>query len=120
MDQTWWTFIKLVFALPVVVAAAVITLRFSLPGYKKRISGGQGMKIVDRLLLNSRTSLYIVDIQGSFFLLGNQDGNVVLLDKLTDYKISEADNCAPPFEMILGEKVAGKLNKMRGSFKNHE
>ncbi|MGI6066000.1 MAG: flagellar biosynthetic protein FliO [Bacillota bacterium] len=118
MDQTiLWAFMKLLFALPVVLASMIIILRFSLPGAKKGISPRQSMKIVDRLLLNSRTSLYIVDIQGRFFLLGNQEGNVVILDKLPDYQIPEAADAPLPWEMILGANVAEKLNRMRGSFK---
>lgn len=128
MDETWWTLIKLIFALPVVIAAAIIILRFSCRSYKQHISARGSMEIVDRLTLNSRTSLYVINIQGDFFLLGNKEGSVVLLDKISDYQIPEKNH--PPvsaFESVLGEKMihvsrtlAGKINKVRGISKDDE
>lgn len=128
MDQTWWTLIKLIFALPVVVAAAIIIIRFSCRSCNQHISVRGSMEIVDRLTLNSRTSLYVINIQGTFFLLGNQEGSVVLLDKLNDYQTPEKNNTSvSAFESVLGEKVlhvsrtlAGKMNKVRGISKEDE
>jgi len=126
MDQTWWVLIKLIIALPIVIVSAVLVLRLGFRGFKKH--GGSGtIRVVDCLFLNSRASLYIVDVQGSYYLLGHQDGRVIMLDKLDNYRPLQPAKGTVSFESMLGEKmiqvsrsVTQKLSRRKGSSENDQ
>lgn len=122
MGETWWTLVKLIVALPLVVICAVLVLRYGAKNYGGNLSAGRTMEVVDRLPLHSRASLYVVRIQKKYYLLGQHEGNVALLDKLPDYQVvKEKGGTFYLFEEMLErkksqltEKVAGKLLKRRG------
>lgn len=86
MNEIWGTFIKLLIALPLVLILLVVVLRYSISGYQGRLKMNSNMQIVDQRALNARTILYMVNVQGTYYLLGCQENNIVLIDKLENYE----------------------------------
>ena len=70
-------------ALAFVCALAVIVLRLLGP---RRALGG-GMRIVSRLPLDARRSLYVVEVGGRCLLVGAGDGPLTLLTELEPAKL---------------------------------
>lgn len=50
-----------------------------------RVSGGHYIKVVDQAGLAPGSSLMIVEIQGSYYLLGISDKNMQLITRLEDF-----------------------------------
>lgn len=106
MDQIWGTFIKLLIALPLVLILLIIVLRYGLSSYQGRLKINSNMQIVDQRALNARTILYTVNVQGTYYLLGCQENNIVLIDKLDNYDghIKNEDS-TNDFSNIFAKKI---------------
>ncbi|MGI6711704.1 MAG: flagellar biosynthetic protein FliO [Bacillota bacterium] len=104
MGEIWWAFLKLVIALPIVLIITIVVIRRGLKGFQYGNKSGQGMQIVDFLSLNSRTAIYVINIQGIFYLIGCQEGQLVLLDKLESYVASDQGKNVN-YEVLFQNKV---------------
>jgi flagellar protein FliO/FliZ len=71
--------LKMVLMLGVVVALAYLTLSKGLGKLVERQSLGKRVKVVERVALDQKRSLYLVDVDGKQMLLGASDGGVVLI-----------------------------------------
>lgn len=106
MGEIGWAFLKLVIALPIVLTITIIVIRRGLKGFQYGNRSGQGMQIVDFLSLNSRAAIYVLNIQGIFYLIGCQEGQLVLLDKLESYVASDqGKNVINNYEVLFQNKV---------------
>jgi len=74
-------------ALAFVCALAVGALRLLGP----RRGSGRGMRVVSRLALDARRSLYVVEVGGRCLLLGAGDGPLTLLTELDPAKLEEVE-----------------------------
>jgi len=79
-----WLFLKTIFAMVVVIALAVIGLRFLLPRltFNRQIKGGTDFKIVNRLPIDAKKALYIVEIEGKRLLIAASEHYVGLVTEL--------------------------------------
>jgi flagellar biosynthetic protein FliO len=79
-----WLFLKTVLAMVVVIALAVIVLRFVLPRVSlgRAPKGGSGMQLLERFPLDSKRMLYILQVEGRRLLLGASEHQVNLITEL--------------------------------------
>lgn len=79
-----WLFLKMIFAMIVVIALAVVILRYIVPrlGIHRGISRRSNFKVVDRIPLDARKSLFVLEIEGRRLLLGASDNHVGLVADL--------------------------------------
>jgi flagellar biosynthetic protein FliO len=76
-------------ALAIIALAAWAVVRFG-RGWLAR-GGRQGrMRIVERLVLEPRRSIYLIEVDGKTMLIGSSDGSVRLLENLGPVKTEEA------------------------------
>lgn len=80
-----WLFIKMITGLVLVLALAIVLIRYVLPkgGKWGRRSKGGWVQIIDRFALEPRKSLYVVKIAGRYFVLGAGEGSLSLIQELT-------------------------------------
>jgi len=86
--------VETVAILAVIAAAAWLFVRFAAP----RLRGVKGhrsrMRLLERLPLEPRRSLYVVEVDGAPLLIGVADGSVRLLKELAPGERAEADGGA--------------------------
>ena len=74
-------FAKTILMLLVVLLVAYLLLGKGLPKLMNRTLQGNRMKVVERLPLDQKRTLFLVEVDGQTYLLGGADGQVSLIDK---------------------------------------
>ena len=79
-----WLFLKTMLAMLVVISLAVVSLRFFLPRltWNRQIKGRTSFKILDRIPLDTKKGLYVVEVEGRRLLLGAAENHVSLIAEL--------------------------------------
>jgi len=87
-----YTFIKMVFAMVVVIALALLLIRYVLPKLTfARVQGkGGGIQIVDRVALDARKSVCILKVDGKRYLVGVSENYIGTLAQLRSSDEDEA------------------------------
>ena len=84
-----WEFIaalaKLIVFLILVLLLAYLVIRYGLPLMGQGGMRGSHLRIVDRLVLNAKSSIIVIEVAGKYFLLAINDGNTSLIKELDDY-----------------------------------
>lgn len=95
------TFLKAMAALGAVLALAWLTLGKGIPKLVEKAQAGKRVKVVERIALDARRSLFLVDIDGRLVVLGG--GDIVKLADLSDTRpgrfaevLSQTPLSAPP------------------------
>lgn len=83
MDFTW-LFLKMVFAMIFVIALAIAVIRFIIPKltFNRGAAARSDLRIVDRVPLDARKSLYILQVEGRRLLIGASEHHVGLIAEL--------------------------------------
>jgi flagellar biosynthesis protein FliO len=86
-----WLFLKTLLAMLVVISLAVVSLRFFLPRFtwNRQIKGRTTFKILDRIPLDTKKGLYVVEVEGRRLLLGASEHHVGLI---TELEVPEEEN----------------------------
>jgi flagellar protein FliO/FliZ len=82
--------VETVAILALIAAAAWLFVRFVAPRLRG-IKGESRMRVLERLPLEPRRSLYIVEVDGAPHLIGVADGSIRLLKELAPGERAEAD-----------------------------
>jgi flagellar protein FliO/FliZ len=79
-----WLFLKTLLAMLVVISLAVVSLRFLLPRltWNRQIKGRTSFKVLDRIPLDTKKGLYVVEVEGRRLLLGASEHHVGLITEL--------------------------------------
>ncbi|MCE9625821.1 MAG: flagellar biosynthetic protein FliO [Deltaproteobacteria bacterium] len=93
LDFTW-LFLKMVFAMIFVIGLAIVIIRFIIPKltYNRGASARSDLKIVDRVPLDNRKSLYVLQVEGRRLLVGASEHYVGLIAELQNQSDSEDDD----------------------------
>lgn len=93
LDFTW-LFLKMIFAMIVVIALAIVILRYVVPklGLHRGASGRTDLRVVDRIPLDSRKSLFVLEVEGRRLLLGASDNHVGLVADLGPAQTEDEDD----------------------------
>ena len=84
-DYTWM-FLKMLFALGVVSAAAVIVLKYVVPRWclPRKLKQGQYFKVLARYFLGPKKFLCLVSVGKRKYILGVADHGINLISEVTD------------------------------------
>jgi flagellar biosynthetic protein FliO len=103
--------LQMVLALVAVSALAVLALRFL---RRRGVGLGRGLRVVARLDLEPRRSLYVVEVAGKLLLLGVGDGPMALIAELDPTKVGELETRGAAegglvdlIKRVLGRRGAG-------------
>ncbi|MBI2083110.1 MAG: flagellar biosynthetic protein FliO [Deltaproteobacteria bacterium] len=90
-----WLFIKMIAGLILVLALAIVLIRYVLPRtgarWGRRPKDGW-VRIVDRFALEPRKSLYLVKIAERYLVLGTGEGSLSLIQELTAEEGGKIEN----------------------------
>ncbi len=83
LDFTW-LFLKMVFAMIFVIALAIVVIRFIIPKltFNRGASARSDLRVVDRIPLDARKSLYVLEVEGRRLLIGSSEHHVGFIAEL--------------------------------------
>ncbi|HEX5035328.1 MAG TPA: flagellar biosynthetic protein FliO [bacterium] len=89
-----WLFLKMIFAMIAVIALAIVILRYIVPklGLHRRGSGRTDLRVVDRIPLDARKSLYVLEVEGRRLLVGASDNHLGLVADLGEARTKDEDD----------------------------
>jgi flagellar biogenesis protein FliO len=116
--ELFYAYLRLLVAFPLVIVLIYFGLRFLMPYFAPSLGLGRRLKVVERLALNNRTFLYVVNVDKQFLLLAATPNAVTLLKDLGE-EWDESLQKTPETAKIQREHLtfAGVLDKFSSKFK---
>lgn len=109
-------------ALGLVCGLAYLVFRFALPRLSAARSSNSMVRVVDRVGLDPRKSLYVIEVAGRWLLIGASEAGVHLVSELDARSAEEAAEelerrrAAPsPSVQAFADRLARMMNKKGGS-----
>ena len=90
-------------ALTLVCAVALVGLRLLAP----RDGAAAGMRVVGRLALEPRRSIYLVDVGGRYFVVGVGDGPMAMLAEVDRPPLTPIEDAVEPALVRAWRRVVG-------------
>jgi flagellar biogenesis protein FliO len=81
MSDFVWSFVKSMLMLGVVLALIYLILHKGLGRLVQRTQSGKRMKVVERIVLDQRRALYLIEVDGEEVLLAGSEGGVTRVDR---------------------------------------
>jgi flagellar protein FliO/FliZ len=110
-----WVLVQTIMALAFVCGLAYVIFRVIMPRLSAGFSSNNMVRIIDRIGLEARKNLYVVEVAGRWLLISSSDSGVQLIAELDAEAAAEAAqelarNRQSPKNPILGKSFADKLN----------
>lgn len=88
-----WLFLKMVFAMIFVIALAIVVIRFIIPKltFNRGAVARSDLRIVDRIPLDARKSLYVLQVEGRRLLIGASEHHVGFIAELKAHRDDDDD-----------------------------
>lgn len=111
--------VQTIFALALVCGLAYLIFRVILPRLAVNYGSTSMVRIVDRIGLEARKSLFVIEVAGKFLLIASSESGVQLVAELdpADAKVAEDEilkNRALPAGSAFGKSFSDKLNEVVG------
>jgi flagellar biosynthetic protein FliO len=112
-----WMLVQTVFALGLVCGLAYLIFRVILPRLAVNYGSSNMVRVVDRIGLDARKSLYVIEVAGKWMLVAASESGVQLISELdaASAKIAEEEilkNRQLPANTAFGKSFADKLNEV--------
>ena len=104
-------------ALAFVCGLAYVIFRVILPRFTASYGANNMMRVVDRIGLDTRKSLYIIEVTGRWFLVASSESGVQMISELDAKSAEEAEkviveNRQQPSNLLNGKSFQEKLNEV--------
>jgi flagellar protein FliO/FliZ len=107
-----WTFIVMLLqtflALAFVCGLAYVIFRVLLPKFTTNFGANNMMRVVDRIGLDTRKSLYIIEVTGRWFLVAASESGVQMISELDAKEAAEAERSIVEKRQLPGSVLNGK------------
>ena len=112
-----WMLFQTFLALAFVCGLAYLIFRVLLPKFTTNFGANNMMRVVDRIGLDARKSLYIIEVTGRWFLVAASEGGVQMISELDAQTASEAERVIVekrqlPNTFTNGKSFQEKLNEV--------
>ena len=112
-----WMLLQTFLALAFVCGLAYLIFRVLLPKFTSNYGANNMMRVVDRIGLDTRKSLYIIEVTGRWFLVAASEGGVQMISELDAKEAAEAErviveNRQLPNGVLNGKSFQEKLNEV--------
>lgn len=88
--------LKLIILLPLVLFLAYFFIRYGLSRMGGAVPGRVSqMRVVDRVNLNAKSSIFVVEVAGQYYLIATGDGKTTLLKEMEWYPEVETEEYLP-------------------------
>ncbi|WP_066637255.1 flagellar biosynthetic protein FliO [Desulfolucanica intricata] len=113
-SDVYLTFIRLIFALPVVLVLAYLIIKYGLTRRGFSTGGRRRMQIIEQLPIGPKSIISIVQVGEQYFLLAQQEHNITLLKQFDRLPEPLIENSSTPgqwpgnFKSVLTDKISGR------------
>ena len=112
-----WMLVQTIFALALVCGLAYVIFRVILPRLAVSYSSNNMVRVVDRIGLEARKSLYVIEVAGKWMLVASSENGVQFIAELdaASAKLAEEEivkNRQLPASGAFGKSFADKLNEV--------
>ena len=112
-----WMLFQTLLALAFVCGLAYLIFRVLLPRFTTNFGANNMMRVVDRIGLDTRKSLYIIEVTGRWFLVAGSESGVQMISELDAKNAAEAEkliveNRQSPNAFLNGKSFQEKLNEV--------
>ena len=112
-----WMLLQTIFALALVCGLAYVIFRVILPRLGTSYGSNNMVRVVDRIGLEARKSLYVVEVAGKWMLVASSENGVQLIAELDaeSARLAEEEilkNRQLPANAAFGKSFADKLNEV--------
>ena len=112
-----WMLLQTIFALALVCGLAYVIFRVILPRLGTSYGSNNMVRVVDRIGLEARKSLYVVEVAGKWMLVASSESGVQLIAELDaeSARLAEEEilkNRQLPGNAAFGKSFADKLNEV--------
>lgn len=109
--------VQTIFALALVCGLAYVIFRVILPRLAVNYGSNNMVRVVDRIGLDARKSLYVIEVAGKWMLVASSESGVQLISELDadTARLAEEEllkNRQLPNNAALGKSFADKLNEV--------
>jgi flagellar biosynthetic protein FliO len=109
--------VQTIFALLVVCGLAYVIFRVVLPRLAANYGSNNMVRVVDRIGLDTRKSLYVIEVAGKWMLVASSENGVQLISELDaeTARLAEEEiikNRRMPAQTAFGKSFADKLNEV--------
>ncbi|HEX8368790.1 MAG TPA: flagellar biosynthetic protein FliO [Pyrinomonadaceae bacterium] len=111
-----WMLVQTVMALAFVCGLAYLIFRVIMPRLSAGFSSNNMVRVIDRIGLEARKNLYVIEVAGRWLLIAASESGVQLIAELDAEAAAEAERelaqirQAPRSSPVLGKSFADKLN----------
>lgn len=112
-----WMLVQTIFALALVCGLAYLIFRVLLPRLTVNYGANNMVRVVDRIGLEARKSLFVIEVAGKWMLVAASESGVQFIAELDaeSAKLAEQEilkNRQLPASTALGKSFADKLNEV--------
>ena len=112
-----WMLFQTLVALAFVCGLAYVIFRVILPRLTTNYGANNMMRVVDRIGLDTRKSLYIIEVTGRWFLVASSENGVQMISELDAKTALEAEQEIVqkrqlPNTVLNGKSFSEKLNEV--------
>ncbi|HQU86269.1 MAG TPA: flagellar biosynthetic protein FliO [Pyrinomonadaceae bacterium] len=112
-----WVLLQTIFALAFVCGLAYLIFRVILPRLTVNYGANNMVRVVDRIGLEARKSLYVIEVAGKWMIVASSESGVQFIAELDaeSAKFAEAEilkNRQLPSNTAFGKSFADKLNEV--------
>jgi flagellar protein FliO/FliZ len=112
-----WMLVQTIFALALVCGLAYLIFRVILPRLAVSYGSNNMVRVVDRISLDARKSLYVIEVAGKWMLVASSESGMQLISELDadSAKLAEEEivkNRQLPANTAFGKSFADKLNEV--------
>lgn len=110
-----WMLLQTIFALALVCGLAYLIFRIILPRLTVNFGTGNMVRVVDRIGLEARRNLYVIEVAGKWMLVASSENGVQFIAELNPQEARAAEeelakNRQIPTDSALGKSFSDKLN----------
>lgn len=113
-----WMLVQTIFALAMVIGLAYLIFRVLLPRLAVNYGSNNMVRVVDRIGLEARKSLYVIEVAGKWMLVASSENGVQFIAELdpADAKLAEDEilknRQLPAGSSAFGKSFSDKLNEV--------
>jgi flagellar protein FliO/FliZ len=112
-----WMLAQTIFALALVCGLAYLIFRVILPRFTTNYGLNNMVRVVDRVGLEARKSLYVIEVAGKWMLISSSESGITLVSELDAAKAKQAEeelneNRQPSVAKNLGKSFSDKLDEI--------
>lgn len=109
----YFAYLRLFLAFPLVILLIYLCFRYVIPRFAPALGMGGSVQVMERVVLNTRTTLFVVRVGDEYLLLASSANGVTLLKVLEEGYSDKYAGAGPENKQNNDLNFAGFLNQLK-------